>query len=406
MSNRSSRAGENLRSAMIARSRSGRFKRPFSASSERAGNSSVIGSKSSTMMPVRRRKGPGLRRRRLTFIASFDIAGRVRGGKGIPVLGQEPLRKARCVRLTFSYRGAIAFGNSTHKMAPVFSARGTPALFPPGSAVRGLLLTVSVGLLIGLGTGSARAQLPPLEPSAGEQGQRVNTHVGPLNARADKSLSVKEYWDLSSDPNRSPLRSKRSPVSDRAFRGNRQARPSSPSFGEVFVGSAIGVGLGVPFGTLLMKGAVDENTAFENEAGEDDNCCEGRRLGIGLLGAALIGGGGPLGVGQRIDSPDASVYAAAVGGQLALGGLGFGLGWALGNTQESSLALGLALGTPLAAVGAAGGAVAAHESDEETGRGGAHFQNGEWNVGLPRVNVRPPLGGTLSIHVTLLSARF
>jgi len=182
-----------------------------------------------------------------------------------------------------------------------------------------------------------------------------------------------------------------------------------PRFREVLAGSMVGATIGVPIGVLLMKGAADENAAFDNEVGERDNCCALRRLGIGLLGAAFIGSGAAFGAVQRFEEKRGSIYAGAVIGQLLIGGVGFGIGFAVGSTYDAAVAGGIVAGIPFSALGAAGGAVrAASRIETEDGPGAAQFRGGEWHLGIPTVRMQPSVFemDRRTIRVTVLTARF
>lgn len=184
-----------------------------------------------------------------------------------------------------------------------------------------------------------------------------------------------------------------------------QERP--PRFREAFAGGVVGAVIGVPLGALLLKGAIDENAAFENEVGPNDNCCPLRRVGIGLVGASFIGAGAAVGAVQGIDAEGSSVYGSAVVGQLLIGGLGFGLGAAIGGEENAPLAGGIVAGVPAAALGAAIGALRG-VSNKPPNDEGVQFRKGEWNVRVPRVRVQPSFSGTQvpSIHVPLLNVAF
>ena len=206
----------------------------------------------------------------------------------------------------------------------------------------------------------------------------------------------------------SAVRAQNQPLGASTLRPISESGPREPgpvglsSRSRALLGGAIGVGAGVPLGVLLIEAAGDESSDF----GDDG---ERARLGVGLLGAFLVVGGGPIGAVQALGGGEPTTYAGAAGGELMFGGAGLALGSFLGRRTESRRAWSLALGLPLAAVGAAGGALL------EGGRSGrsrsaavVRSREGTWRVGVPGVYVVPTIRGTgsVSAHATILRIRF
>jgi hypothetical protein len=133
-------------------------------------------------------------------------------------------------------------------------------------------------------------------------------------------------------------------------------------FGRALIGSAIGAGLGVPLGALLIREARDEDSEFSgpNEGTDDETPNSVLRLGAGLLGVAFVGGSGPVGAVQRLGGRSTNTYVASIVGNL----LGAAAGLSarqLGDSSRSKAIWGLAVGIPLAAIGAAAGAALSAE---------------------------------------------
>jgi hypothetical protein len=135
-------------------------------------------------------------------------------------------------------------------------------------------------------------------------------------------------------------------------------------FGRALIGGAIGAGLGIPAGALLIREARDEDSEFSgpNEGTNDETPEELLRLGAGLLGAAFIGGGGPIGAAQRLGGQSTDTYVASVAGNLVGAAIGFSVRQ-LGDASGARKVLGFAVGIPLAAVGSAAGAVFGAEDE-------------------------------------------
>jgi hypothetical protein len=169
------------------------------------------------------------------------------------------------------------------------------------------------------------------------------------------------------------------------------------------LGGAIGVGVGVPLGVLLIQASRDESSEF----GVDDEA--GARLGAGLLGVFALVGGGPIGAVQALGGGEATTYAGAVVGELLLGGAGLALGSVLGKRTDSRQAWSLAIGMPLATIGAAGGAVLeSGGSARHRSAAVARSHDGTWRLRVPDVQVTPAVlgNGSVSAHATLLQIRF
>lgn len=136
-------------------------------------------------------------------------------------------------------------------------------------------------------------------------------------------------------------------------------------FGRALIGGAIGAGLGIPAGALLIREARDENSEFsEPNEGTNDETPEGLlRLGAGVLGAAFIGGGGPIGATQRLGDQPTDTYMASIAGNLLGAAVGLSI-LQLGDASDSREVLAFAVGIPLAAVGSAAGAALGAEENE------------------------------------------
>lgn len=224
-----------------------------------------------------------------------------------------------------------------------------------------LVVAVFVVLGTGLGTSAVRAQnqtveVPPHRP--------IGLNASPRNAVSSEGLSTRS---------------------------------------RALLGGAIGTGVGVPLGVLLIRASRDESTEFggDNEAGA--------RLGAGLLGVSVLVGGGPIGAVQALGGGEPTTYAGAIVGELMLGGVGLALGSILGRGTDSRQAWSLALGMPLAAIGAAGGAVL--ESEESALHRSAvvtRSEDGTWRFRVPDVQLVPAVWGTdaVTAHVTFARIRF
>lgn len=184
-------------------------------------------------------------------------------------------------------------------------------------------------------------------------------------------------------------------------------KKSSVHVGDALIGSSIGTVIGGPLGVLLLRAASDDKAWEDRGDATSDECCGLQRVGMYLVGAAAVAGGGPYGAARRLDRGGASFYAASVSGELMLGGIGYLIGHTIGIDDRRVIG-GLALGVPLGILGAAGGAVLEARSMAATGRsGGLRFQGNEWQVGLPDIHVRPNVGRDRAptVRVTLLSAQ-
>lgn len=195
--------------------------------------------------------------------------------------------------------------------------------------------------------------------------------------------------------------------------GPRPAPVSVPAkeqsrFSETLLGSAIGVGIGVPLGAVLLRAAANEEEVCNDRGNSyDGDNCRLEQTVAGLLGTALIAGGGPTGAAQSLGQHTVDVYVLSILGQAVAGGLGYALGRAL-LPDASPVATGIAGGAPAAALGAAAGARVGADLGGSSRSAVGAFRMGRdgLRVGLPSIRVQPPVrtDARPTVHVTVFSA--
>lgn len=205
----------------------------------------------------------------------------------------------------------------------------------------------------------------------------------------------------------------RSTLSSYREGGRRPAPVSVPAkersrFSDALLGSAIGVGIGVPLGAVLLRAAANEGE-FCNDGGNshDGDNCRLEQTVAGLLGTAFIAGGGPTGAAQSLGQHTVDVYVLSILGQAVAGGLGYALGRAV-LPDASPVATGIAVGAPVAALGAAAGARMGANLGESSRSAAGALRMGRrgLRIGLPSIRVQPPVRADArpTVHVTVLSA--
>ena len=185
-----------------------------------------------------------------------------------------------------------------------------------------------------------------------------------------------------------------------------RAKEETPSrFPRALLGSTIGVGLSL--GTLLAVSGADWDERHENEYYDDGDQLRAQGLAVLIvLGSAPVGAAIGSGLADE-DLLGETVFMGVlgelvVGGTVALAGAGI-TSWAGGTdrTQNIAAAVGMSVG---AAVGAALGATLVGRDQAS----GLSVRDGQWQVSVPNVSLRPVLHDRLSVgvHVPLVNARF
>jgi hypothetical protein len=266
-------------------------------------------------------------------------------------------------------------------------------------AVMGLVLGLAAG-----GASEARGQAgvsPTLDPAAAME-ETMRSFVAP----EVRELRAEVRTSTSREPSSAALRTPEPHPEPPSL-----PQRSSHRFSDAFVGAAIGASVGIPLGALLLHASLRDETwrgqrCADSDPGTTD--CGMERFGLGLLGVAVMAGGGPIGTVQSLGESGVPVYAAALGGEAVLGLSGYALGRQVGLIGGHPTVRGLAFALPLAALGSAAGAFLHARAGETQSGGGLQFRKGDWRLGIPDVRVNPSLHTDAgpSVRVTLVSAQF